>query len=105
VLKRTIMVTALGVALIGGSARVTHASSVPARQAAAADLVLATVGGQTADTDASAPCIGAGTADEAGDCADSQNTAGPEDSTGAAETADAAEPAGAADTDTAKSGP
>lgn len=101
--NRTFMIVALGAALLGGAVSAAHASSTSAPRAATvhADLVLSSVSDQTADTDPTAPCTGQGTAAEAGDCTDSQNTTGPEDSTSAPGTGETTGP----DTDTTQSGP
>jgi hypothetical protein len=113
VIKRTLMIVALGGALLAGGVIAVHASS-HAATAVHSDVTLKAVGDQTADTDASASCTGQGTAAEAGNCTDSQNSSGPEDTTGAAasETTGAAAgetagegATGAMDTDNVESGP
>jgi len=81
-IKRTLLALGLGMALLGGAATTGHAGShVAARPAAVhADLIVSSVGAQTGDTDANAPCVAAtATTPETGDCQNSQNTAGPED--------------------------
>jgi hypothetical protein len=63
-IRRALMVLGLGVALTGGAATAVHA--------------------QTADPDATAPCVAAtATTPETGNCDNSQNTLGPEDTASA----------------------
>ena len=104
-IKKMLGVAVLGAALLGGGAGVSHLMGSPLAHASTAmpELTLNAVGDQATDTDASAPCTGQGTANEAGNCADSQNQSGPADNTGAAETPDTGEVTTGPDGDTTQS--
>lgn len=110
VLKKMLIIGALGVALIGAAAGAVHASSSAAPAAVHAGVVN-TAADPAAESDAGVKCTGQGTAAEAGDCTDAASTAA--EAKGASEPKGAAEPAdtstetatSATDTDTTQSGP
>lgn len=80
-IKRTLMVMGLGMALLGGVATTTFASShVSAHPTTArAGVMAGETDAQAADTDVSAPCATDATGNQTGDCQNSQNASGPED--------------------------
>lgn len=83
-IKRTLMAVGLGMALLGGIATTTHASSHvqahPAYAAVHANLGSGGAEAQTAEADANVPCAIDATGAQTGNCQDSQNSAGGADS-------------------------
>ncbi|MDB5058168.1 MAG: hypothetical protein JWO59_1640 [Chloroflexi bacterium] len=81
-LKRVVMATGLGLALMGGVAAHTSVPVSAQPVAVHADLQVLSTDAQVSDPDSGAPCGTDASGAETGDCQNSQNTAGPEDSAG-----------------------
>lgn len=105
-IRRTILLLGLGVALAGGIGTAVHAASqTTSRPAIHSPVTSGQDVPDAIDTDAGAPCVTTGAAGEqTGSCTDSRQETGSRGSAGSADAPDGAETSGP-DGDSVQSGP